>query len=91
MSKEKPKILSLFSGAGGLDLGFRNAGFDIVTSNEIDSDTFETYEYNFPKTNISGPIVNNQIRLLSQKSTEAPAEKFSGIQPSCMCMTRNVT
>ena len=54
MSKEKPKILSLFSGAGGLDLGFRNAGFDIVTSNEIDSDTFETYEHNFPKTNHIG-------------------------------------
>ncbi len=55
---KKPKILSLFSGAGGLDLGFRNAGFEITTSNEIDSDTFETYKYNFPKTNhIGGSIV----------------------------------
>ena len=44
------KILSLFSGAGGLDLGFRNAGFKIVLSNENDKDTFATYDYNFPKT-----------------------------------------
>ncbi len=29
MKNKKPKILSLFSGAGGLDLGFKNAGFDI--------------------------------------------------------------
>ena len=55
---KKAKILSLFSGAGGLDLGFRNAGFEITTSNEIDTDTFDTYKYNFPKTkHIGGSIV----------------------------------
>ena len=57
MSKVKPKVLSLFSGAGGLDLGFRNAGFEIKTSNEIDNDTFETYEYNFPKTHHIGKSI----------------------------------
>ena len=57
MSKIKPKILSLFSGAGGLDLGFRNAGFDIITSNESDKNTFKTYEYNFPKTNHIGKSI----------------------------------
>ena len=50
MKNKKPKILSLFSGAGGLDLGFKNAGFEIVTSNEFDKDTFATYEHNFPET-----------------------------------------
>ena len=55
---KKAKILSLFSGAGGLDLGFKNAGFEITTSNEIDTDTFDTYKYNFPKTkHIGGSIV----------------------------------
>jgi len=57
MSKVKPKVLSLFSGAGGLDLGFRNAGFEIKTSNEIDKYTFETYEYNFPKTHHIGKSI----------------------------------
>lgn len=30
------KIVSLFSGAGGLDLGFKKAGFDIIFANEFD-------------------------------------------------------
>ena len=29
------KLLSLFAGAGGLDLGFEKAGFEIVTTNEM--------------------------------------------------------
>tara|TARA_E500000178_G_C17020905_1_gene755494 strand:- start:1671 stop:2687 length:1017 start_codon:yes stop_codon:yes gene_type:complete len=57
MKKSKPKILSLFSGAGGLDLGFKNAGFDILVSNEVDKDTFETYQYNFPETKHIGKSI----------------------------------
>jgi len=30
------KIVSFFSGAGGLDLGFEKAGFDIIWANEFD-------------------------------------------------------
>jgi len=44
------KIVSLFSGAGGLDLGFSKAGFDITWANEYDKDIWETYEKNHPKT-----------------------------------------
>jgi DNA (cytosine-5)-methyltransferase 1 len=44
------KIASLFSGAGGLDLGFRQAGFDIIWANEYDSDIWETYEKNHSET-----------------------------------------
>lgn len=40
------KIISLFSGAGGLDLGFRKAGFDIIWANEYDSSIWETYQKN---------------------------------------------
>ena len=40
------KIISLFSGAGGLDLGFIRAGFDIVMANEYDNSIWETYERN---------------------------------------------
>lgn len=42
------KIVSLFSGAGGLDKGFEQAGFDIVWANEYDSTIWETFEHNFP-------------------------------------------
>lgn len=32
------KVASLFSGIGGIDLGFKQAGFDIVWANDIDKD-----------------------------------------------------
>ena len=41
-----PRILSLFSGAGGLDLGFFDSGFNIVECNEIESDFVATLEVN---------------------------------------------
>ena len=41
------KVCSLFSGIGGIDLGFQQAGFDIVWANEIDKYASDTYEYNF--------------------------------------------
>ena len=40
------KIASFFSGAGGLDLGFEQAGFEIVYANEFDKTIWETYEKN---------------------------------------------
>ena len=36
-------IASLFSGAGGMDIGFRDAGFDVVWANDIDKDACETH------------------------------------------------
>lgn len=44
------KIVSLFSGAGGLDLGFENAGFHIIWANEYDKTIWDTFQYNFPHT-----------------------------------------
>lgn len=42
------KVASLFSGAGGLDLGFQKSGFDVVYANEKDSKIWDTYELNHP-------------------------------------------
>jgi len=44
------KIVSLFSGAGGLDLGFSKAGFKIDWANEYDKDIWKTFEENHPNT-----------------------------------------
>ena len=41
------KVCSLFSGIGGIDLGFQQAGFDIVWANEFDHDAATTYRVNF--------------------------------------------
>jgi DNA (cytosine-5)-methyltransferase 1 len=46
------KILSLFSGAGGLDLGFKNAGFKIAWANEFDKKIWDTYEFNHSETKL---------------------------------------
>lgn len=40
------RVVSLFSGAGGLDLGFKMAGFDIVWANDIDEYAVATYHEN---------------------------------------------
>jgi len=40
------KIVSLFSGAGGMDLGFEQAGFNVMWANEYDSSIWQTYESN---------------------------------------------
>ncbi len=42
--------IDLFSGAGGLSVGFRNAGFNKISSIEIDKDASETIKRNFPKS-----------------------------------------
>ena len=44
------KIVSFFAGAGGLDLGFEKAGFDVIWANEYDKEIWETYEKNHPNT-----------------------------------------
>lgn len=44
------KIVSFFSGAGGLDRGFENAGFDVIWANEYDKSIWETFEYNHKST-----------------------------------------
>lgn len=50
-------IVSLFSGAGGLDLGFIKAGHRIVWANDIDKDAVKTYQ-----DNIGNHIVHSNIK-----------------------------
>lgn len=44
------KIVSFFAGAGGLDLGFEKAGFDVIWANEYDKEIWETYQKNHKNT-----------------------------------------
>lgn len=48
--QSRPRIVSLFSGAGGLDLGFNKAGYEIVYAFDIDRDAVETHKKAFPNT-----------------------------------------
>jgi DNA (cytosine-5)-methyltransferase 1 len=47
------KLASLFAGAGGLDLGFQKAGFEVPWANEFDKKIWSTYEQNFVETNLA--------------------------------------
>lgn len=50
------KVVSLFCGAGGLDLGFLAAGHKIVWASDIDKDAIETYRFNIGKHAVLGDI-----------------------------------
>jgi len=44
------KAVSLFCGAGGMDIGFVNAGVEVAWANELDTDAASTYISNNPMT-----------------------------------------
>lgn len=52
-------ILSLFSGCGGLDLGFEKAGFRIPVANEFDKTIYPTFKANHPNTHLIEGDVRN--------------------------------
>lgn len=60
------KIVSLFSGAGGLDLGLIQAGNEVIWANDIDKDAVATYKYNIGKHIICDDIGNIDIKEIPE-------------------------
>ena len=60
----KIKVLSLFTGAGGFDIGFKAKGFKIILASDIWDKAQETYSYNYPKI----PFLKSDIRLISKET-----------------------
>jgi DNA (cytosine-5)-methyltransferase 1 len=56
-SNDKPKVISLFSGAMGLDLGLHKAGFDTAVANEVDEDCVRTMRFNRPDM----PVIDRSV------------------------------
>ena len=54
-----PKAISLFSGAGGLDYGFKACGFDLVGHVELESFAREIYEMNYPNSKSLGTDISS--------------------------------
>ncbi|MCI0920549.1 DNA cytosine methyltransferase [Sphingobacterium rhinopitheci] len=82
MTKNKFKVVGLFSGCGGLDLGFKQAGYEIIWANDILKDACDTY-----KLNIGDHIVNEDITKIDLDLIPnadiiiggPPCQGFSGI------------
>ena len=69
-------LLSLFSGYGGLDLGFKKAGFKIPVANEFDKNIFETFKANHHETF----LIEEDVRKISKKNIEKIFQgEFTGI------------
>ncbi len=61
MDKKKLTAIDLFSGAGGLHIGFENAGFDIKLCIDNDNLVERTHRRNFPHI----PMINQDIRTVT--------------------------
>lgn len=53
LTGKMPKAISLFAGAGGCSLGFKQAGYDIVFATDFDKAAMQTYALNFAGANIA--------------------------------------
>lgn len=74
------KILSLFSGAGGLDLGLIQAGNTVIWANDIDENAVETYRLNIGDHIVLGDIKNINITTLPKADVVVggfPCQGFS--------------
>lgn len=66
----KIRAISLFSGAGGMDVGFEKAGVEVVFANELMKEAADTYRANHP----NGMMINDDINNVMNKLDE-----FNGI------------
>lgn len=69
-----PKVVDLFSGCGGLSLGFQKAGFDVVLGVDNWLDALDTFSYNHP----------NAKTFLGDLSEVSPAEILDNAKQSTL-------
>ena len=98
----RPVAVDLFAGAGGMSLGFEQAGFDVVAAVEIDPIHAAVHKFNFPHCAVIARSVvglsGAQIRAASGVGNRmidvvcggAPCQGFSLIGQRALDDTRNM-
>ena len=98
---ERPVAVDLFSGAGGLSLGFEQAGFDVVAAVEVDPIHAAIHKFNFPKCfvfpqsirGLSGDEIRERVglgnRTVDVVAGGAPCQGFSLIGQRALDDPRN--
>ena len=102
VENNRPIAIDLFSGAGGLALGFEQAGFDVPVAVEIDPVHAAVHRFNFPQCEIIPrsvtEITGREIRLAAKLSDQekiavviggAPCQGFSIMGPRSLDDPRN--
>lgn len=56
ISRVRPSVVSFYSGAGGLDLGFIEAGYDVLWANDFDRHAVATYHRNIGDHAVCGDV-----------------------------------
>lgn len=100
-SRRRPIVVDLFASAGGLSLGFEQAGFDVVASVEIDPIHAAVHHFNFPMSvaicrsvvDVSGQLIRDQAGIGHQDIDAvcggAPCQGFSTIGKRALDDPRN--
>ncbi|WP_428983210.1 DNA cytosine methyltransferase [Phytohabitans maris] len=74
--------ISLFSGAGGLDLGAQRAGYEVRAAVEWDRDAAATMEKNFP--HLVAPVIQSDILTVSTEEILTAAGLGTGERPDLL-------
>jgi len=70
-SDKRLTAISMFSGCGGMDLGFIKAGFEMLWANDFNSDSCETYRKNIEKMTGTKHLVEGGIESISRPSKKS--------------------
>lgn len=79
--QNKPSIVDLFCGAGGLSLGFIEAGFKVVLANDIQDVCCETYKYNHPELPSERVVLGDIRQVLDNISIPEEVDLVVGGPP----------
>lgn len=63
LNSRKYRVVSLFAGIGGLDLGFEYAGFNVIWANDFDKYAVQTYQANVSNRIVLGDIYEEKDNI----------------------------